>query len=70
MDQPKLIPREILGAIEKYISTPDVIVLHGARQVGKTSILRIIERNVQDRGSPPFILILKILASFRFSIRG
>ncbi|MBI4272807.1 AAA family ATPase, partial [Candidatus Uhrbacteria bacterium] len=59
MNQYDLIPRKILDTVKKYISTSDVIVLHGARQVGKTSILRIIERGAQEQGSPTLYLDLE-----------
>ena len=35
----KLYKRNIIDEITKYLFTDDVVVLHGARQVGKTSIL-------------------------------
>ncbi len=37
--EPILYKRQITDLIVKYLSTRDIIVLHGARQVGKTSIL-------------------------------
>lgn len=37
-----MIERKIVRTISKYINTDDIIVLHGARQVGKTSIMRLI----------------------------
>lgn len=34
-----ILKRTVFDEIKKYIYTDDIIVLHGARQVGKTSIL-------------------------------
>ena len=31
--------RTVVDEIGRYVKTDDIIVLHGARQVGKTSIL-------------------------------
>lgn len=39
----KLYKRAIFDEIKKYLLTDDIIVLHGARQVGKTHILYYIE---------------------------
>ena len=36
-----MIKRNIISNISKYINTRDVIVLHGAKQVGKTTIMKI-----------------------------
>jgi len=45
-------PRSILQKIRSFYDTPEIIVLHGARQVGKTSLLRIIEKDFQRKGVP------------------
>jgi uncharacterized protein len=42
--------RVILDDIDSYLNTDDVIVLHGARQVGKTSILRYIQNQLVSCG--------------------
>lgn len=42
--------RDIVAELEKYLYTDDVVVLHGARQVGKTSILRYIEDGLKRKG--------------------
>ena len=45
----KLIKREIFDQITKVLAADDVIVLHGARQVGKTSILFYLERYLKEK---------------------
>ena len=50
--QKKLFKRLIVDEIEPYLGTEDIIIIHGARQVGKTSIMmylqnRLIFRNEQ-----------------------
>jgi len=42
--------RNIVDELEKYLHTDDIVVLHGARQVGKTSILRYIEDELKHKG--------------------
>ena len=37
-----LFQRKILKSIELFINTDEIIVIHGARQVGKTSLLQLI----------------------------
>ncbi|MDI6739842.1 MAG: ATP-binding protein [Candidatus Edwardsbacteria bacterium] len=44
--------RDIAGAVERYLPTRDVIVLHGARQVGKTSVLMYLRDRLRERGQP------------------
>ncbi|MBI2118267.1 MAG: ATP-binding protein [Elusimicrobia bacterium] len=41
-------PRTILSKIRKYLYTEDIIVLHGARQVGKTFILYSLKKILDD----------------------
>ena len=43
-----LYKRDIIDQISKYLFTDDIIVLHGARQVGKTHILYYLAKIVQD----------------------
>lgn len=40
---PTLYKRQVIDEINRYISTDDIIVIHGARQVGKTSILMYLQ---------------------------
>lgn len=43
--------RLIIDNIEKYLYTDDIIVLHGARQVGKTCILNYIRNDLNRKNS-------------------
>jgi len=45
----KIYKRQIIDEIEKYLPTQDIIVLHGARQVGKTSILTYLKNQLQNQ---------------------
>jgi predicted AAA+ superfamily ATPase len=42
--------RQIVSEIEKYLATDDVIVIHGARQVGKTSVMYYIRDGLTKQG--------------------
>ena len=46
----KLYKRDIFSQIEPYIGDETIIVLHGARQVGKTHILKYIQNWLEERG--------------------
>ncbi|MFH1890247.1 MAG: ATP-binding protein [Candidatus Kuenenbacteria bacterium] len=43
--------RKVISVIIKFIDSPDVIVLHGARQVGKTSIMQYLINNELNQKS-------------------
>lgn len=45
-----LFKRDVSDEIIKYFNTDNIIVLHGARQVGKTSILQYLEQRLTDQG--------------------
>ena len=45
-----ILKRDIIDEINKYLDTDDIIVLHGARQVGKTSILYYLESLLKKQG--------------------
>lgn len=45
-----LFPRKILPEIEKYLDDPGIILLVGARQVGKTSILYLLIERLKEKG--------------------
>lgn len=59
----KIFRRDIVGEIKKYLHTDDIIVLHGARQVGKTSILYYIENQLNAVGEKTYFIDLE---DFRF----
>ena len=43
----KLLEREIIKEIRRFIDSEDVIVLHGARQVGKTSVMKFLQDELE-----------------------
>lgn len=45
----KVYPRKINGQIEKALKAPEIVVLHGARQVGKTTLLGILMEKLRQR---------------------
>lgn len=53
MDIPEnLFPRKILAEITQYLNGREIILLVGARQVGKTSILYLVMDELIKRGTP------------------
>ena len=44
-----LFNRKILLDIKSFIETPDIIVIHGARQTGKTTLLKIIQNDLPKK---------------------
>lgn len=54
-----LFRRIVMDEIERYLPTGDIIVLHGARQVGKTSILMILQRQLATTGERVIYLDLE-----------
>ena len=61
IDEP-IFERTAIEEIKKYLHTNDIIVLHGARQVGKTSILYYLENQLKSQKESPILLTLKIRA--------
>jgi predicted AAA+ superfamily ATPase len=54
-----LYKRKIFDEIEKYLFVHDIIVLHGARQVGKTHILRYIRQFLEGKKEKIFSIDLE-----------
>jgi len=54
-----LFRRTVLDEMARYLRTDDVIVLHGARQVGKTSILMVLQRELLAQGERTIYLDLE-----------
>lgn len=44
-----LFDRKLMKEIRPFIHTSDIIVIHGARQTGKTSLLKIIQNELSDK---------------------
>jgi len=59
MTMNNLYNRTIADEIEKYLRTDDIIVLHGARQVGKTSLLYILESRLKQSGEATYYIDLE-----------
>jgi len=55
----KLLKRSIVDEIVKYLDTDDVVVLHGARQVGKTHILYWLKKYLEEKGNKPYYIDLE-----------
>lgn len=46
----KIYPRAIMGDLLKALKTDNALVLHGARQVGKTSLMRLVREHLEKQG--------------------
>jgi predicted AAA+ superfamily ATPase len=55
----KLFKRQVVDEISRYLPTNDIIVLHGARQVGKTSIMYYLQNLLQEKGKTTFFIDLE-----------
>ncbi|MCM8800792.1 MAG: ATP-binding protein [Candidatus Omnitrophica bacterium] len=62
----KIYPRKILQKIKKFLNTPEIIVIHGARQVGKTTLLHMLMQEIQ-RSSPPSNIVFFDLEDFELT---
>ncbi|MFA6917778.1 MAG: ATP-binding protein [Candidatus Gracilibacteria bacterium] len=51
--------RSVMKNILPYLSTDEVVVLHGARQVGKTSIMKYVEKNLNEKGEITYFIDLE-----------
>lgn len=54
-----ILKRTVFDEIKKYLHTDDIIVLHGARQVGKTTILYYIEDYLKKQGEDTYFIDLE-----------
>lgn len=54
-----MIKREILDKIKKYIKLDQIILITGARQVGKTSLLLLLQKQLKDKANICFYLNLE-----------
>ena len=62
--QEKLINRKVISSIAKFLDDDEVIVLHGARQVGKTSIIKILISSVLKSKIPESNIVYFDLEDF------
>ena len=56
-----LYKRSIIDTLQTFISSKEVIVLHGARQVGKTSIMTYLLEELKSKGEQVFYFDLHCL---------
>ena len=54
-----LYKRQVIDEISRYLHTDDIIVMHGARQVGKTSILMYLQRQLNAQSYPNLYIDLE-----------
>lgn len=52
----KIYPRKIVTKIEKSLKIPEIIVIHGARQTGKTTLLQILREKLKRETLPANIV--------------
>lgn len=52
----KIYPRKVIPQIEKYLKIPEIIVIHGARQTGKTTVLNILAETLKKKMLPSNII--------------
>lgn len=45
----KIYPRKIIPSLEKCLKIPEIIVIHGARQTGKTTLLDILQTQLKEK---------------------
>jgi len=57
----KILERQIISSIREFINAKDVVVLHGARQVGKTSILKFLQDELIAQGKDTLYIDLEDL---------
>ncbi len=55
----KIYKRKIVDELIKYLKTDDIIVLHGARQVGKTYILYWLKEYIENNGNHSYYMDLE-----------
>jgi hypothetical protein len=55
----KALKRDIIDEISKYLGTDNIIVLHGARQVGKSHILFYLEEQLKSAGKQTYFFDLE-----------
>ena len=56
-----LYKRTIVSSIEQFLDSPDIIVLHGSRQVGKTSIMLYLIEHLKNLNYDTFYIDLEDL---------
>lgn len=62
----KIIKRDLFEKIKKHLSQKEITLLVGARQVGKTTLLRFLEEDLLAKGAKTLFLNLDIEQDFQF----
>lgn len=57
--QKNIIKRDILAELIRYLDSDDIVVLHGARQVGKTYLLYALQEHLEKKGEKTCFLDLE-----------
>ncbi len=53
------LPREVLHRIEPFVERDEIVLILGARQVGKTCLLRYIQEKIKEEGKSTFFIDLE-----------
>lgn len=51
--------RSVIGEILRFLPTGDIVAIHGARQVGKTSILMFLQAHLRSQKEQTLYLDLE-----------
>ncbi|MDP3976214.1 MAG: ATP-binding protein [bacterium] len=54
-----MVEREIQRQIEPWIKRDEILILNGPRQVGKTTLMKVYEKELREQGSPTLFLNLE-----------
>ena len=52
----KIYPRKIFSQIKRTLNIPEIIVIHGARQTGKTTLLHILIKELKKKSRPSNVI--------------
>lgn len=63
-------PRKILSEISPFLSTREIVVLHGARQVGKTSLMRYVQSELESQKGKTHFLDLEDFSTLEMLEKG
>ena len=55
-----MIKRTIFHSLEKHLNEPEITVLMGPRQVGKTYLMRLLENNLKTKEAKTIFLNLDV----------
>jgi len=61
-----LIKRTILDALKKHLDRPEITIITGARQVGKTTLMKALQAHLHETGKPSLYFNLDFESDFRY----